>query len=139
MLAIQSTIDRWQISQEFIGIIMLPIIGNAAEHYTAITAALGNKMELSIGVAVGSSCQMALLVTPVTVLFGWYYGSEMTLDFHVFQFVVMLLSLILVGGIASKGRSNWLDGLVLLVSYVVLSILYFCEGSGQDTSLANLY
>merc|ERR1711959_171778 len=69
--AINGTIEQTGVSQEFIGIIILPIIGNAAEHYTAITVAGRNKMALSLGVAVGSSCQMALFVTPAMVLAGW--------------------------------------------------------------------
>lgn len=77
--AIEGTIQSWGISKEFIGIIILPIIGNAAEHYTAIVVAGKNKMDLSLAVAVGSSCQMALLVTPFTVMAGWVFGKDMTL------------------------------------------------------------
>merc|ERR1719235_1146362 len=94
--AIQGTVESWKISKEFIGIVLLPIIGNAAEHYTAITVAAKNKMDLSLGVAAGSSCQMALLVTPFTVLVGWVVDKEMTLDFHFFQVAVLLLCVFLV-------------------------------------------
>merc|ERR1712217_237225 len=87
--ALKGTIETWRVSKEFVGIILLPIIGNAAEHYTAITVAMRNKMDLSLGVAVGSSCQMALLVTPFTVIVGWCFGTEMTLDFQLFQLAVL--------------------------------------------------
>merc|ERR1712217_451877 len=87
--ALKGTVQSWNVSREFVGIILLPIIGNAAEHYTAITVAMRNKMDLSLGVAVGSSCQMALLVTPFTVVVGWIYGTEMTLDFQLFQLAVL--------------------------------------------------
>lgn len=136
--AIRGTVDSWDVSQEFIGIILLPIIGNAAEHYTAITVAARNKMDLSLGVAAGSSCQMGLLVTPFTVLVGWAYGEEMTLDFHSFQLAVLLLAVFLATTILSNGMSNWLEGVMLLVTYLILSLIYFFEGSGKDASLATI-
>jgi len=137
--AVKGTVDSWKVSQEFIGIILLPIIGNAAEHYTAITVAMRNKMDLSIGVAVGSSCQMALLVTPVTVLFGWWFDAEMTLDFHMFQLVVLLMSVFLANSVLQDGSSNWLEGLMLMIAYILLTLVYFFEGTGVDSSLATLY
>merc|ERR1712232_1420027 len=108
--AIEDTVEVWGLSQEFIGIIMLPIIGNAAEHYTAITVAMRNKMDLSIGVACGSSCQMGLLVTPFTVIVGWIYGTDMSLNFHAFQLTVLVLSVFLVQTMLQDGRSNWMEG-----------------------------
>jgi len=136
--ALVGTVDQWNVSKEFIGIIMLPIIGNAAEHYTAITVAMRNKMDLSLGVAAGSSCQMALLVTPFTVLVGWVFDKEMTLNFHAFQLAVLMFAVFLVTTILNNGMSNWLEGLILLVTYFVVSLIYFCEGSGKDSSLATL-
>mmetsp|Transcript_73121 Transcript_73121/g.169566 ORF Transcript_73121/g.169566 Transcript_73121/m.169566 type:complete len:419 (-) Transcript_73121:133-1389(-) len=136
--AIKGTVDTWNVSKEFIGIILLPIIGNAAEHYTAITVAMRNKMDLSLGVAAGSSCQMALLVTPFTVLVGWGFGTEMTLNFHAFQLAVLMFAVFLVSNILNNGMSNWLEGLILLVTYFVVSMIYFCEGPGKDSSLANI-
>ncbi|CAE7844503.1 VCX1 [Symbiodinium microadriaticum] len=133
--AIKGTIDEWKVSKEFIGIILLPIIGNAAEHYTAIKVAMQNKMDLSLGVAAGSSCQMALLVTPFTVLVGWCYGTEMTLNFHAFQLAVLLFSVFLVNSILNNGQSNWLEGYILLVTYFVVSLIYFFEGT--ENSLAS--
>merc|ERR1711881_830235 len=97
----------WKMSKEFIGIIMLPIIGNAAEHYTAITVAARNKMDLSLGVAAGSSCQMALMVTPFTGVVGWYFDKEMTLNFHCFQLVALMMSVVLMNSILCDGSCNW--------------------------------
>merc|ERR1719401_1720405 len=144
--AIRGTVDELNMSKEFVGIILLPIIGNAAEHYTAITVAMKNKMDLSLGVAAGSSCQMALLVTPFTVLVGWFYGTEMTLNFHMFQLAVLYFAVFLVSTILSTGRcereggaligkTNWFQGYVLLVTYFVLGLIYFFEGSGRKESL----
>jgi len=149
--ALETTVDKWHVSKEFVGIILLPIIGNAAEHYTAITVAMKNKMDLSLGVAAGSSCQMALLVTPFTVIVGWAYDKEMTLNFHMFQLAVLVFAVFLVTTILSTGRcekegsstligkTNWFQGYVLLVTYFVLGLIYFFEGSGHQKSLADLY
>jgi len=135
--SIRGTVESWSVSEEFIGIIMLPIIGNAAEHYTAITVAARNKMDLSLGVAAGSSCQMALLVTPFTVLVGWAFGMDMSLDFHSFQLAVLMLSVFLTTTILGNGTSNWLEGLMLLVTYLILALIYFFEGN-HKVGLAGL-
>lgn len=136
--SLEGTIQSFNISREFVGIIMLPIIGNAAEHYTAITVAQKNKMDLSLGVAAGSSCQMGLLVTPFTVIVGWFYGVEMSLDFHVFQLTVLMLSVFLVQSMLQDGKSNWMEGLMLIVTYLILALLFFFEGNSDATSLASL-
>mmetsp|Transcript_116024 Transcript_116024/g.248038 ORF Transcript_116024/g.248038 Transcript_116024/m.248038 type:complete len:415 (-) Transcript_116024:166-1410(-) len=136
--ALKGTVTKWNVSKEFVGIILLPIIGNAAEHYTAITVAMRNKMDLSLGVAVGSSCQMALLVTPFTVLVGWWYGTNMTLNFHLFQLAVLLFAVFLVTTILNNGRSNWFEGHLLLVTYLTVALIYFFEGAEEDASLATL-
>jgi Ca2+:H+ antiporter len=125
--SIEGTVEACQLSQEFIGIILLPIIGNAAEHYTAVTTAVYNKMDLSLGVAVGSSCQMALLVAPFTVLVGWYFDQPMSLDFHPFQLLVLIFSVLIVMSILSNGQTNWLEGVMLLLAYVIICFIYFLE------------
>lgn len=91
-------VSTWTISKEFVGIILLPIIGNAAEHYTSVVVALNNKMDLSLGCAVGSSCQMLLFVMPVTVLVGWMFGQPMSLDLHAFEVLILIISVIIVTG-----------------------------------------
>ena len=85
------------VSVEFVGLILLPIVGNAAEHATAVTVACKDKMDLAIGVAVGSSMQVALLLIPLLVVIGWIMGNDcMTLDFDVFQVAVVLMAVLLV-------------------------------------------
>lgn len=121
------TIRTWNVSKEFIAIILLPIIGNAAEHYTAISVAGHNKMDLSLGVAVGSSCQMALLVTPFTVLCGWMLDKPMTLDFHIFQVTVLLFSILIVSNVLKDGESNWLEGSMLVTAYCAIALIYYTE------------
>lgn len=127
--SIRGTMDQFNISAEFIGVIILPIIGNAAEHYTAIVVAGQNKMDLSLGVAVGSSCQMALMVTPFTVLVGWVLDKPMSLDFHPFQVTVLLLAVLIVANVLKDGESNWLEGSMLCTAYCAIALIYYFSES----------
>lgn len=93
--SIDSIVASAHISKTFIGLILLPIVGNAAEHVTAVVVATKNKMDLAIGVAIGSSMQIALLVTPFLVILGWIMGQNMTLHFETFETVVFFLSVLI--------------------------------------------
>lgn len=130
--SIEDTIEALHISKEFIGIVVLPIIGNAAEHYSAILVAYKNKMDMSLGVAVGSSCQMALLVTPFTVLVGWWCDRPMSLDFHPFQVTVLLCAVLIVANVLQDGSSNWLEGSMLTTAYVSIATIYYFEDFGSS-------
>merc|ERR1711865_366791 len=125
--SIRGAIISWNVSKEFIGIVVLPIIGNAAEHYTAIIVAYKDQMDLSLGVAVGSSCQMALLVTPFTVLVGWGCDRPMSLDFHPFQVTVLLCAVLIVANVLQDGSSNWLEGSMLTTAYASIAVIYYFE------------
>ena len=92
--SIDSIVEEVHISKTFIGLILLPIVGNAAEHVTAVVVAWKDKMDLAIGVAIGSSMQIALLVTPFLVVLGWIIGQPMTLHFETFETVVFFLSVL---------------------------------------------
>lgn len=109
----------------FTGVILLPIIGNAAEHATAVTVAIKNKMDLSLSVAVGSSMQIALFVAPVLVIAGWIIGQPMDLDFNPFELVAVAVSVLIVNSICSDGKSNWLEGGLLLAVYTILGFAFF--------------
>ncbi len=109
----------------FTGVILLPIIGNAAEHATAVTVAMKNKMDLSVSVAVGSSLQIALFVAPVLVLAGWILDKPMDLNFNPFELVAVAVSVLIANSISSDGRSNWLEGTLLLAAYVVLGFAFY--------------
>lgn len=113
------------LGEHFVGIVLLPIVGNAAEHLTAVTAAMKNKMNLAIGVAVGSSTQIALFVVPFTVLAGWVMEQPMTLDFHVFAAVVLILSVLIVNAAIADGESNWLEGSLLMHCYIISAIVFW--------------
>ncbi|MBE9126208.1 MULTISPECIES: calcium/proton exchanger [unclassified Coleofasciculus] len=109
----------------FTGVILLPIIGNAAEHATAVTVAMKNKMDLSVSVAVGSSLQIALFVAPVLVIAGWFLGQPMDLDFNPFELVAVAVAVLIANSISSDGKSNWLEGILLLAAYVVLGLAFY--------------
>lgn len=123
--SMEGFMEAWHVGKEFIGVIVLPIIGNAAEHWTAILSAYKGKMDLALGVAVGSSCQMALLVTPFTVMVGKAVGTHMTLDFHPFQAGVLLLSVLIVANILKDRTANWLVGSMLCTSYFTIGLIYY--------------
>eukprot|EP00126_Sphaerothecum_destruens_P008290 Sdes_comp20165_c0_seq1m13326 len=113
------------LNQTFLGMILLPIVGNAAEHVTAITVAMKNKMDLSIGVAVGSSTQIAMFVIPLMVLVGWGLGVDMTLSFDAFETIVLMISVMIVNAIIVDGESNWLEGVMLLFSYFMIAVSFY--------------
>lgn len=110
------------ISRSFIGVVLLPIVGNAAEHLTAVTVAMKDKLDLSLGVALGSSTQIALFVVPFTVLAGWYIGTPMNLNFGTMGAGLLLLTVLIVGGLTGDGESNWIEGAMLLAAYFIVAI-----------------
>ena len=113
------------ISEIFIGIILIPLVGNAAEHSSAITTAYNNKMDLSLGIAVGSSTQIALFVAPLLVLVGWSIGQPLNLDFGLFATTITFVSILIVNSVSRDGRSDWLEGLMLVVTYAIVAIAYW--------------
>ncbi|WPH04399.1 Hypothetical protein R9X50_00729000 [Acrodontium crateriforme] len=122
------------VSKEFIGLILLPIVGNAAEHATAVTVAIKDKMDLAIGVAVGSSLQIALLVLPLTVLLSWFGVGRpdvMSLSFDGFQIAVLFISIILVNYLIQDGRSHWLEGVMLQVTYLIIAVMAWFYPAGN--------
>lgn len=116
---------RLGLTSLFTGVILVPIIGNAAEHTTAVTVAMKNKMDLSVAVAMGSSLQIALFVAPVLVLAGFILGKPMDLDFNPFELVAVTVSVLIANSISSDGKSNWLEGTLLLAAYAVLALAFY--------------
>lgn len=123
--ALEQATQQLGLTELFTGIILLPIIGNAAEHATAVVVAVKNKMDLSVSVAMGSSLQIALFVAPVLVLAGWWMGQPMDLNFNPFELVAVTVAVLIANSISSDGRSNWLEGALLLATYVVIGIAFF--------------
>ncbi|KAI0292423.1 calcium/proton exchanger [Russula brevipes] len=126
------------ISKEFVGLILLPIVGNAADYATAITVSVKDKLPLSIGIAVGSSIQIALLVNPFIVTLGWILGKPLTLLFDPFESIVLFLAVLTVNYVAQDGKSNWLEGMILMCLYVIVGITFwFYPGSDPAGVLAS--
>jgi Ca2+:H+ antiporter len=123
--SLEAATSELGLSPLFTGVILLPIIGNAAEHATAITVALKDKMDLSMSVAVGSSLQVALFVAPVLVIVGWAIGQPMDLDFNPFELVAVAVSVLIVNSISSDGKSNWLEGILLLATYTIVGLAFY--------------
>lgn len=113
------------LTELFTGVILLPIIGNAAENAAAIVVATKNKMDLSLSVAVGASMQVALFVTPILVIAGWFWGQPMDLNFNPFELVAVAIAVLIANSISADGRSNWFEGLLLLAAYGVLAVSFF--------------
>ena len=105
----------------FIGAIVIPIVGNAAEHASALIFASRNKVDLAMGVAVGSAIQIALSVVPFCVLLGWAIDCPLDLDFHAYETSTIFLAVLIVSSVINSGNSHWLQGLVLVCAYVVIA------------------
>jgi Ca2+:H+ antiporter len=124
--AIQPTAREFGLSNVFIGVFVVAVLGNAAEHATAITAAMKNRMDLSLSIAIGSSVQVAIFVAPVLVLVSLFLGpAPMDMAFPAGLVLSVLLAVLITGQIAGDGRSDWLKGVQLLTIYLVLGLTYF--------------
>ncbi|KAJ7775255.1 calcium/proton exchanger [Mycena olivaceomarginata] len=131
--SIDGLTESGKISKEFVGMVLLPIVGNAAEHVSAVTVAVKDKMNLSIGVAVGSSIQIGLFVIPFSVLVAWGMDKPMTLLFDPFEAACLALAVVTVNYCVADGKSNWLEGMILMSLYAMLGTLFFCY-TGVDVA-----
>jgi Ca2+:H+ antiporter len=113
------------ISEFFIGIIVVPLVGNVAEHAIAIQAAWKNKMELSMAVSLGSSLQIALFVAPLLVFLSLLLGNPLTLVFNQFEIVALFAGSLIAALVAQDGETNWLEGAQLLGVYAILALAFF--------------
>jgi Ca2+:H+ antiporter len=112
-------------SELFTGVIIIALVGNAAEHYSAITAARRDDMTLAVEIAIGSSAQIALLVAPILVLASFAMGHPMTLLFHPFEIVAIGISVAATAIVALDGESNWVEGLQLLAVYLIVAAAFY--------------
>jgi len=122
-----------RISTEFVSIILLPIVGNAAEHVTAVTVSYKDKLTLSLGVAVGSSIQIALFVIPFIVTLAWILGKPLTLLFDPYESITLFLAVLTVNYCVQDGKSNWLEGMILMCLYLILCVTFWYY-PGSDPS-----
>jgi Ca2+:H+ antiporter len=112
------------LSEALIGLIILPIAGNCAEHITAVTVASKNKLDLAIGVSVGSSIQIALFVSPLVVVLGWLLDRDMNFHFSLFETVTLVASTFLVNFLLLNGKTNFLEGSLLCACYFIIGSVY---------------
>jgi len=112
-------------TQLFVGVIIIAIVGNAAEHASAITMAVKNKTDLTLQIAMGSATQMAIFVAPVLVLVSMFFVKPMNLVFDMFELASMILAVIIVNLVVQDGETNWLEGVQLLVAYGIMAIAFF--------------
>jgi Ca2+:H+ antiporter len=113
------------LSQIFVGLIIVPIIGNAAEHSSAVMMALKNRMDIAVSIAIGSSAQVALLIAPVLVFVGLALGQPMDLAFSTFEVVSIALAVAVAASVIRDAESNWLEGAFLLLVYGMLAVAFF--------------
>ncbi|MFL2969846.1 MAG: calcium/proton exchanger [Candidatus Poseidoniaceae archaeon] len=122
---LESAVDELGVPELFIGVILLPFFGNAAEHFAAVIVAGKDKMDLAIAIAIGSSVQIALFVAPVMVILGWMLGVPLTLEFGLLETSATFISVLVANSILSDGKTNWLEGSMLLGSYIILGAAFF--------------
>jgi Ca2+:H+ antiporter len=123
--SISEASESWGLSEFFIGVIVVAIVGNAAEHWVAVLVAMKNKMDLAVNIAIGSSAQIALFVAPVLVIASFFLGpSPMPLVFNGFELGGILFAVLIAHYMTSDGESSWFEGLQLLATYVILAIAF---------------
>ncbi len=123
--AVEEASHTLGLTQIFVGVILVAIIGNAAEHSTAILVAMKNKMDLALNIAIGSSMQVALFVAPVLVFASYAFGTPMDLIFSSLEVVAISVSVLIVALIAQDGESNWMEGVLLLAVYTILGLTFY--------------
>jgi Ca2+:H+ antiporter len=124
--SITETAEQVGISEFFIGVIVVAIVGNAAEHWVAVYVAAKDKMDLAVNIAIGSSAQIALFAAPVLVLLSFFVGDfPMPLVFNGFELAAIVLAIIIADRVTSEGESNWFEGLQLLCLYAVIGVAFY--------------
>jgi len=123
--SVEHAVKSLGLSEVFVGLILVPIIGNAAEHSTAVMMALKNRMDLAVQIAIGSSIQVALLIAPVLVFLGLLFGRPMDLAFSTMEVVAVGLAVGIATVVVLDAESNWLEGAFLLLTYAVLGVAFF--------------
>ncbi|KZT41251.1 calcium/proton exchanger [Sistotremastrum suecicum HHB10207 ss-3] len=129
--------EHSHISQEWVGLILLPIVGNAAEHVTAVTVSVKDKLTLSLGVAAGSSIQIALFVIPFMVILAWIIGKPLTLLFDPFESITLFLAVITVNYVVADGKTNWLEGVILMNLYIIIATTFWFYGGSDPSGVLN--
>jgi len=125
VVGIREATSALGMTEFFVGVIVVAVVGNAAEHFAAVSMAMKDKMDLAVTIATGSSTQIALFVAPVLVFASFLFGRPMSLVFNAFEIVAIALSVLVLAVVSLDGESNWFEGVQLLAVYVVLAIVFF--------------
>lgn len=128
--AVEPVVASLGVSELFLGVIIIPIVGNVAEHIVGVQVAYKNKMDLSLSISLGSSMQIALFVAPLLVFISLLFGPEMTLFFSLFEIAALALSVLIASMVSVDGESNWLEGAELLAVYLIVALGFFFTGGG---------
>jgi len=123
--SVEHVVSEVGISEFFLGIIIIPLIGNVAEHLVSVQVALKNQMELSLAISVGSSLQIALFVAPLLVFVSLLMGNPLTLVFNQFELIALMVAVLIAGLVSLDGESNWLEGAMLLAIFVIIALAFF--------------
>ncbi len=123
--SIEPVVSAFGWTELFIGVIFIAIIGNAAEHTSAIVVALKNKMDLSLQISIGSATQIAMFVAPFLVLISLFFKTQMNLVFNTFELIAIVLSILIANLIVQDGESNWFEGVQLLMAYAIMAVAFF--------------
>lgn len=123
--SVEPLVVSWGWSQLFIGVVVIAIIGNAAEHYSAAVVAMKNRMDLSLQIAIGSATQIPMVVAPILVLASLGMVQQMNLVFDTFELISIVLSVLIVNLVVIDGESNWFEGVQLLAAYVIVAVAFF--------------
>jgi Ca2+:H+ antiporter len=123
--SVEHVVTNLGITEFFLGIIIIPIIGNVAEHLVAVQVALKNQMELSLAISVGSSLQIALFVAPLLVFISLLMGNPLTLVFNQFELIALMVAVLIAALVSLDGESNWLEGAMLLAVYAIIGLAFF--------------
>lgn len=125
---LEPTAESWGLSDAFIGLIIVPLVGNVAEHLVAVRAAYNNDMDLSMGIALGSGLQVALFVSPVLVLLGELIDKPIPMVFNTWELIALIAAVLLAVAISQDGESNWLEGAQLVAVYLILATAFYFSG-----------
>jgi Ca2+:H+ antiporter len=123
--AVEPVVEQLGVSELFLGVILIPLVGNVAEHIVGVQVAMKNKMDLSLSISLGSSMQIALFVAPALVFISLLFGNEMTLYFSLFEVAALTLAVLCAAQVSVDGESNWLEGVQLLAVYLITGLGFF--------------
>ncbi|PKA64027.1 Vacuolar cation/proton exchanger 2 [Apostasia shenzhenica] len=123
--AIQGASEAMNMPVAFISVVLLPIVGNAAEHASAIMFAMKDKLDITLGVAIGSSTQISMFLIPFCVVIGWIMGKEMDLNFQLFETASLFITVLVVAFMLQEGTANYFKGLMLILCYLIVAASFF--------------